>query len=313
MTARKKISEWLIKHPEVNPYKFSINNSLRKFSSGNRMLPSFLIIGAAKSGTTSLYANLIEHPNILPSSKKEISFFQFMQDTRVSFYKEHFPLKKKNFITGEASASYLPHKFIPKRVYDLIPNVKLITILRDPVERAYSSFFHKLRLGEQIIDDFEDTIDAEFRRMELEETKPELVLNNLNYDHPSFSYLKHGLYAEHLENWYKYFQKDQILILDTKEFQKFPDQVMQKTFSFLNIEKFEIKKLDPTKMKKLYSMNDERISENNKTESMNKTKLNVQTYPEMKSETRKRLQEFFKPHNEKLFSLIGKRFNWNDE
>ena len=88
---------------------------------------------------------------------------------------------------------------------------------------------------------------------------------------------------------------------------------MQKTFSFLNIEKFEIKKLDPTKMKKLYSMNDERISENNKTESMNKTKLNVQTYPEMKSETRKRLQEFFKPHNEKLFSLIGKRFNWNYE
>ena len=143
MTTRKKISEWLIKHPEINPYKFSINNSLRKFSSGNRMLPSFLIIGAAKSGTTSLYANLIEHPNILPSSKKEISFFQFMQDTRVSFYKEHFPLKKKNFITGEASASYLPHKFIPKRVYDLIPDVKLITILRDPVERAYSSFFHK--------------------------------------------------------------------------------------------------------------------------------------------------------------------------
>ena len=302
MTARKKISEWLVKHPD---------DSLRKLSNGNRMLPSFLIIGAAKSGTTSLYANLIEHPNILPSSKKEISYFQFMQDTRISFYKEHFPLKKKNYISGEASASYLPHKFIPKRVHDLIPEVKLIVILRDPVERAYSSFFHKLRLGEQITDNFEDAINSEFKRMEFEKNEPEFIIDNLNYDHPSFSYLKHGLYAMHLENWYRYFDTNQILILDTKEFQKFPDQILQKTFNFLNIKKFEIKKLNPNKMKKLYSMNDQRISENGKTDSINKTKLNVQTYPEMKNETKKRLQEFFKPHNEKLFSLIGRRFDWN--
>ena len=79
---RSQISSWLIEHPSVNPYTFTWEGFSRKITSRFRMLPSFLIIGGAKCGTTSLYAHLIEHPNILSASIKEVNFFQYIQNTK---------------------------------------------------------------------------------------------------------------------------------------------------------------------------------------------------------------------------------------
>ena len=204
---RSQISSWLIEHPSVNPYTFTWEGFSRKITSRFRMLPSFLIIGGAKCGTTSLYAHLIEHPNILSASIKEVNFFQYIQNSKTSFYRSHFPIKRQNLITGEASTQYLVHRFVPKRVHELLPSVKLILLVRNPVERAYSEFHYMINLGAQITDNFEDAIESELKRIKIEDEKPEFTIENSNYNHfqPAFSYLRHGIYSNYISNWLKSF------------------------------------------------------------------------------------------------------------
>lgn len=310
-----QISSWLIEHPEVNPYKFTWDGFFRKITSGFRLLPSFLIIGGAKCGTTSLYAHLIEHPNILPASLKEVDFFQHIRNTKTSFYRSHFPIKRKNLITGEASTLYFVHRLVPKRVHELLPSVKLILILRNPVEVAYSSFNYMVNLGAQITENFEDAIKAELKRIEIENEKPELTIENTNYDHYQsvFSYLRHGIYANYILNWLKLFPKEQLLILHAKDLYNNLDNILSKTFEFLNLPKYQIEnRIGKNKIDKIHPTAGHEHNIYKNIDSKTRTLFNVQDYPEMKSETRKLLQDFFRPHNERLFKIIGKRFDWND-
>ena len=280
------------------------------------MLPSFLIIGGAKCGTTSLYAHLLEHPNILPASMKEVDFFQHIRNTKTSFYRSHFPIKRRNLITGEASALYFVHRLVPKRVHELLPSVKLILLLRNPVEVAYSGFHYMVNLGAQITENFEDTIKAELKRIEIENEKPEFTIENTNYDHyqSAFSYLRHGIYANYILNWLKLFPKEQLLILHTKELYNNRDNVLDKTFEFLDLPKHRIEnRIEKNKIDKIRPLGGRQRNIYKNIDSKTRTLFNVQNYPEMKSKTRKLLQDFFRPHNEKLFEMIGKRFDWNDE
>jgi len=229
---RSQISSWLIEHPSVNPYTFTWEGFSRKITSRFRMLPSFLIIGGAKCGTTSLYAHLIEHPNILSASIKEVNFFQYIQNSKTSFYRSHFPIKRQNLITGEASTQYLVHRFVPKRVHELLPSVKLILLVRNPVERAYSEFHYMINLGAQITDNFEDAIESELKRIKIEDEKPEFTIENSNYNHfqPAFSCLRHGIYSNYILNWLKSFPKEQLLILNTKDLYNNLGNTLDKTF-----------------------------------------------------------------------------------
>ena len=310
-----QISSWLIEHPEVNPYKFTWNGFSRKITSRFRMLPSFLIIGGAKCGTTSLYAHLLEHPNILPASMKEVDFFQHIRNTKTSFYRSHFPIKRQNLITGEASALYFVHRLVPKRVHELLPSVKLILLLRNPVEVAYSGFHYMVNLGAQITENFEDSIKAELKRIEIENEKPEFTIENTNYDHyqPAFSYLRHGIYANYILNWLKLFPKEQLLILHTKELYNNRDNVLDKTFEFLDLPKHRIEnRIEKNKIDKIRPLAGRQQNIYKNIDSKTQTLFNTQDYPEMKPKTRKFLQDFFRPYNEKLFEIIGKRFDWND-
>ena len=310
-----QVSSWLIEHPEVNPYKFTWDGFFRKITSRFRLLPSFLIIGGAKCGTTSLYAHLIEHPNILPASLKEVDFFQHIRNTKTSFYRSHFPIKRQNLITGEASTLYFVHRLVPKRVHELLPSVKLILILRNPVEVAYSGFNYMVNLGAQVTENFEDAIKAELKRIEIENEKPEFTIENTNYDHYQsvFSYLRHGIYADYILNWLKLFPKEQLLILHTKDLYNNLDNILAKTFEFLNLPKYQIEnRIGKNKIDKIHPTAGRERNIYKNIDSKTRTLFNVQDYPEMKSETRKFLQDFFRPHNERLFKIIGKRFDWND-
>ena len=189
---RRAARSWLIEHPELNPYKFTWDRFYRKITSRFRMLPSFLIIGGAKSGTTSLFAYLIEHPNIIPGSMKEMSFFQYLSNNKTSFYRSHFPIKRKNLITCEATSTYFVHPLIPARVHKLLPSAKLIVVLRNPVERAYSEFHYTVTLGSELTENFEDVIKSELKRIEIGNKKPELNIENTNYNHFTFSHYEMG-------------------------------------------------------------------------------------------------------------------------
>ena len=313
-TQRRIVRSWLIDHPELNPYKFTWDGFYRKITNRFRMLPSFLIIGGAKSGTTSLFAYLIEHPNIIPGSTKGGFFFSFLGNNTTSFYRSHFPIKRKNLITCEATGGYFVHPLIPARVHKLLPLVKLIVVLRNPVERAYSEFHYRVMIGEQITENFEDVIKSELKRIEIGKNNPELKIENTNYHQFSFSHLRHGLYAQHIERWLKFFPKEQLLILHAKDLYNNLDNIVAETFDFLNLPKYQIEsRIEKNKIDKIRPLGGRQRNIYKNIDSKTRTLFNVQNYPEMKSKTRKLLQDFFRPHNEKLFEMIGKRFDWNDE
>src|SRR5437660_11101224 len=132
-----------------------LHKAWRASSSWTRLLPDFLIIGTQKGGTTSLYNYLIEHPGIGPAYTKEIHFFNLNFSRGPAWYRAQFPsrltryyaeyIQKTPYITGEASPYYLFHPQAPMRAARYVPKVKLLAILRNPVDRAYSQYQHQLR------------------------------------------------------------------------------------------------------------------------------------------------------------------------
>lgn len=145
------------------------------------IFPNFLIIGAAKSGTTSLYHYLKQHPEIYLSPVKEPKFFCFYQEkldwqgpgdqkailnyvTDIDQYFSLFEGVRNETAIGEATPWYIYSESAVKKIKAFIPDAKLIAILRDPAERAYSHFLHLLREGREPLADFQDALDAEEER-----------------------------------------------------------------------------------------------------------------------------------------------------
>ncbi|MEJ2557594.1 MAG: sulfotransferase domain-containing protein, partial [Anaerolineae bacterium] len=120
-----------------------------------RVLPDFLIIGAQKCGTDSLFRYLGGHPCIKLASSKEAHYFDLKFDKGINWYRSHFPLipykysvkrlRKQDLITGEATPYYLFHPHAPGRAAAIVPHVKLIVLLRNPADRAYSHYNHEVK------------------------------------------------------------------------------------------------------------------------------------------------------------------------
>ena len=284
------MKNWLITHPNVNPYRLSTDPGLHRFFSGFlRFFPSFLIIGAQKCGTTSLYDYLIQHPAILSASRKEIGFFDRYYNMSLYWYKSHFPLirkklfEKQKVITGEASPNYLFDLHASKRVYEKFPDIKLIVLLRNPIDRAYSHYQMQVRKGFESLS-FEDAIKSENTRLLGEKEK---IIANENYyafNYEIFSYLQRGIYVDQLERWLKVFSKKQILVLNTEEFNHNLTSTLSLIFDFLNVDDYDVKDL---------------------------TKSNVGRYIPIKETTRNFLNDYFKPYNTRLYDLLNRNFEWN--
>lgn len=253
----------------------------------SRALPDFLIIGAQKSGTTSLYEYLREHPHVIPASKKEIHFFdtKFYKGNR--WYQSHFPKRKEltNKITGEASPSYLFYPNSAKRIYNLIPDVKLIVLLRNPVDRAISSYFHQQQKGREKLS-LEKALDAEEERLAKFKRKLGygLLSSKSSKKYRQFSYKERGLYAQQLRTFFQYFPKEQIWIEQAERFFTETQNVLQEVFEFLHIDNtFTPDDLNPR---------------------------NVHHYDQISPKIRKKLYDYYQQPNKELFQLIGKKFDW---
>src|SRR5919201_3141433 len=139
-----------------------------------RPLPDFLIIGAQKAGTTALYAYLRWHPGITGPSWKEVSFFDRYYARGEAWYRGNMPSRPRQWLAerrngrpplvGEASPSYLFHPLAPERVANLLPRARLIAVLRNPVDRAFSHYQHELSLGREHLS-FEEALDREDERL----------------------------------------------------------------------------------------------------------------------------------------------------
>ena len=256
-----------------------------------RLMPDFLIIGAQKCGTTSLYSYLSEHPYVAPAFRKEIHFFDFYFRKGVNWYKSHFPSslckyyyqrRGQHLITGEASTHYISFPSVPRRVFELIPQVKLIALLRNPIDRACSHYYHSLRRGYETLS-FEEAIDSEVERLRLENEKIPRDENASCLSHQWHSYLSKGIYVEQLKAWRNLFPKEQILIIKSEDFYVDPPTIFKQATAFLNLPEWELKRYE-TFLKG--------------------------TYPKMEGNLRKRLADYFEPHNQRLYEYLGVNFNW---
>jgi hypothetical protein len=248
-----------------------------------RPLPEFLVIGAQKAGTTALYAYLRWHPAITGPSWKEVSFFDRHWWRGERWYRGQFPLRSAGRLVGEASPSYLFHPLAPERVRSLLPDVRLIALLRDPVERAYSQYQHEVALGREPLS-FEDALEAEEERTRGEVERLVADPRAFSRDWWDHTYAARGLYAEQLERWLAVFPRNQLLVVATDELGEKPAETYAAVLSFLGVEP--------------HALDDY-------------PRVFDRDYAPMRRETRAALAERFAEPNRRLERLLGRDFAWS--
>ena len=279
-----------------------------------RVLPDFLIIGTTKSATTSLYGLMCSHPHVLPARAKEIGYFAstwaYMHG--LQWYRTHFPtvLYKRylawrtgrRMLTGEATPQYMFFPDVPGRVKAVLPDVRMIAIMRNPVDRAYSEYNMRLRKGKESLT-FEDAISVEGNRVSYEREKAASDSRSDGCD--LHFYLSKGRYAEQLTRWYKYFDRNQILVLTTEELGDDRQGTLDRVFGFLGLEPFEVGGRETGRLPNLPWMG------RYKSEPGDPFRLNAGSYPPMRRDTRRMLVDYFRPHNERLYDLLGRGLDWD--
>ena len=205
-----------------------------------RIAPSFLVIEAMRSGSTTLHAHLPTHPRILPPLRKEVHYFDFQYAKGRAWYLAHFPGVHKRFrgndrtITFEASPYYMVHPLAPERIKAFNPDMKLIAILRDPVDRALSHYHHEARRGVETLT-FEEAMEAEPEQLAGAEREMRQAPHYYSHAHHHFSYLDRGRYAHHLEPWLEHFPRTHLLVLRSEDMFSDPEPVMNRVVGFLGL------------------------------------------------------------------------------
>lgn len=205
------------------------------------VMPNFLIIGAAKAGTTSLYHYLNQHPQIYMSPIKEPNFFALEGEkpnfrgpgdaqvinrysiTELECYQTHFKGITRETHVGEASTLYLYHPHAAERIRYYTPNTKLIAILRDPVDRAFSNFLHAIRDGREPLMDFAEALRAEDARIS-------------GHWGPLWHYKQRGFYYSQLKRYFDKFEGKQIKVYLYTDLKPNPLSVVKDMLQFLEID-----------------------------------------------------------------------------
>jgi Sulfotransferase domain len=275
-------------------------------TSQRRPMPDYLIIGAQRSGTTSLDSYLRRHPAVVPAPlTKEVHYFDRNFHLGEGWYRAHFPtraaLQRRQRraglphlpLTGEATPYYVFHPHAPQRIARLLPHAKLIVLLRDPVARAWSHYHHEVALGFEPLS-FEEAIDAEDDRLGGEH---ERMLANPGYSsfvHRHHSYLARGRYVEQLPAWQELFPPEQLLVVQSELLFADPDGQFARVQRFLGLP--------------VVSLPDyPRRGQHRQGREGSRTRWGP------KEATRRRLADYFAPHNKALYELLDTDFGWNVE
>ena len=200
-----------------------------------RALPDALVIGAQRAGTSSLYRYLGAHPGVAPSFRKEVEYFSRYEARGEDWYRAHFELRAgRRHLRFEATPDYLFHPLAADRAASLVPQAKLVVLLRDPAERAWSHYRHMVRLGYETLD-FAAALAAEEDRC-----GPDLAALAADPDHDPkallrYSYVARGHYAGQLARWYARYPRDQVLVLPSTRLFDRPAAAYAEVLSFLGL------------------------------------------------------------------------------
>lgn len=202
-------------------------------TSALRPLPDFLVIGAQRSATTSLHRYLLQNPAILGARlTKGVHWFDTGYDRPLSWYRSNFPTSARRAalerrfgtatVVGETSPYYLFHPEAPARIRQVLPAARLLVILRDPVERAWSHYHHEVERGFETLP-FEEALAAE----------PERLGDVFGHQH--HSYAARGHYLDQLEVVWRLFPRDQVLVLLSEDLSADPDATLADAHRFLGV------------------------------------------------------------------------------
>lgn len=198
-----------------------------------RMLPDVVIIGAQRSGTTTIFRLLSDHPQVLrPTIVKGVAFFDLNFDRGLSWYRGHFPLRAtarlrgrgRRIVTFESSGYYLMHPLAPQRLAETLPDTKVIAFLRDPVVRAHSAHRHEARRGFES-EPFERAIEIESERIAGEAERLAREPGYQSYEYQHHAYLERGDYAPQIRRWIEAVGPDRVYVVDAERF--FSDPVAE--------------------------------------------------------------------------------------
>jgi hypothetical protein len=311
--------------PRINTGKLAVFLSRRKkavFAQlraysvhlGYRSKPAFLIIGAQKAGTTALYYYLAEHPNIVPSTEKEVGFFApeifadwpehpnhwilctregapHFTDARahrraLAWYHRHFPAPHelgRHRVTFEATPEYLYYPEAAARIFQYEPKMRLIVLLRDPVERAFAAWNMYSRFG-----DYRPRVYAPRKEAREFAKAVEDEINDIQSGKAIADpgYVRRGIYYEQLERYFAYFQRGQLLILDSRTLRSNTPILVNEAIRFLELPEYQ--------------------------HGVEWKPIHVGQYETaIPITTRRLLQDFYKPHNERLYGLLDHDFEWS--
>ncbi|MGB9377700.1 MAG: sulfotransferase domain-containing protein, partial [Mycobacteriales bacterium] len=205
----------------------------------------FLIIGAQRCGTTSMYRTLAQHPAALkPVRQKGVHFFDTGYDNGLAWYRAHFPLEltaravhKKTGVRPQAFESspyYMFHPLAGERIAHDLPGVKLLILLRDPVERAYSAYTHELARGYES-EPFEKALELEPERLRGEAERLVSDPGCYSHAHQHNAYRTRGQYVEQLERLESVYGRQRMHVVDSQDFFERPEEVYPAVLDFLGL------------------------------------------------------------------------------
>lgn len=275
------------------------------------MLPNFLIIGSQKAGTTSLHHILKEHPQIFMADKKEINFF--FKDKEYArgpeAYEKHFADSADQLARGEASPGYICHPEAPARIHALLPDVKLILTVRDPIKRAISQYWDNRRhLNEPYT--FAQALD--------------LYLSD-EYVPGKVGYFSRGVYMRYIRKYLEYFPRENLLILPFEEMLTAPETFYRRIFDFLGVDPdFQSDDFDeafnPTEIWKNLSY--QILIRRPRYQKYIPAKLRRLFYwgkkmrftaPPIDDASRKKLEDFYRPWNDELRDFLDEDLtSWSE-
>jgi hypothetical protein len=265
---------------------------LRLLTSPLRVLPDFVVPGEAKCGTTSLYRYLQRHPDVFAADLKEPNNFISHPDSRL-YCAAHYPLRLtrwwrtvrgRPFATGEASAEYLSKPGLAERVARMLPQGRIVVLLRDPVARAWSDY-QMFRSRGMESGDFDDIVKRSIRWLSDPELAP-LVDAARSAAHTPLRYVLRGLYVESLRPWLEHFGEDRVLVVCSEDLYRDPAAVLAQVLAHLRLPRTELGPYEVFK-KGVYR-------------------------EQLPPDTEARLRAFYGPSNEALYALLGRDLRWGE-
>lgn len=258
-----------------------------------RMVPGFLIVGAQRCGTTSMYRALSQHPLVLKAVlHKGVHYFDEHYDRGMVWYQAHFPLKARArhagrpaaaaAMTFESSPYYMFHPLAAQRISKDLPDVKLLVLVRDPVERAYSAHAHELARGYET-EPFERALELEPSRLAGEAERMAADPAYLSHSHQHHGYRARGRYIEQLERLERLFGRDRIHVVDSAAFWADPQPSFGAVLDFLGLPR---------------------------SAHIEFARHNARPRAPIPETLRKELREYFRPYDERLAGWLGEELSW---